>query len=53
VVSIDLAYEKNTECDARGNCAIERARFTWQDGAGALRTGSVVDVHLAFQSVRF
>jgi hypothetical protein len=46
LISIELAYESRAVCDARNNCGLERARFTWADANGALRTGEVVDVHL-------
>lgn len=46
LVSVELAYASLAVCDARGNCGLERARFTWADATGSLRTGEVVDVHL-------
>ncbi len=46
IVSIELAYRIDRACDARGNCAVERARFTWADVAGEHHEGEVVDVHL-------
>lgn len=46
VVSIELAYQSVSVCDAHGNCGVERARFTWADASGALHTGTVIDVHL-------
>jgi hypothetical protein len=49
IVSIDLRYVSAPRCDARGNCEVERAPFTYRDGAGALRTGEIVDVHLRAQ----
>jgi hypothetical protein len=49
VTAIDLAYRTEARCDARGNCEGERASFTYQDASGALRTGTVIDVHLASQ----
>lgn len=45
IVSIELGYRTDRRCNA-GNCEIERARFTYRDAIGALRTGEVVDVHL-------
>jgi hypothetical protein len=48
IVEIDLAWHRAARCDARGNCGIERASFTFTD-RGGLRTGDVVDVHLACQ----
>lgn len=49
LVAIDLAYRSDRTCDARGNCEVERASFTWRDPLGRVRTGQVVDVHLACQ----
>lgn len=49
LVSVDLDYRKDRRCDARGNCEVERAAFTFRDGLGRLRAGEVVDVHLACQ----
>jgi hypothetical protein len=46
LVSIELAYDRNPMCDARGNCGVERAAFTWREATGELRQGEVVDVHL-------
>jgi len=46
LVSIELAYQSRSVCDGQGNCGVERARFTWADAAGALHTGTVIDVHL-------
>jgi hypothetical protein len=47
IVSIDLGYTSEPRCDDRGNCEVERASFLYRDASGALRTGAVVDVHLA------
>lgn len=47
LVSIDLGYVVAPVCDARGNCGVERASFTWQDADGQLHQGEVVDVHLS------
>jgi hypothetical protein len=47
IVSIDLSYSENPICDARHNCEIERASMTFVGADGAVRTGTVVDVHLA------
>jgi hypothetical protein len=44
--AIQLGYTSDARCDARGNCEIERAAFSY---AGGSRTGEVVDVHLACQ----
>jgi hypothetical protein len=49
LVSIDLGYTSEPRCDARGNCEVERASFTWRDATGALRTGAIVDIHLPAQ----
>lgn len=46
LVSIDLAHTSLAVCDARGNCGVERARFTWTDADGTCRTGEIIDVHL-------
>ena len=51
VESISLDYGSDARCDRRGNCEIERAPFTWRDDHGALRTGEVVDIHLATRSM--
>jgi hypothetical protein len=45
VTSIELRYTVSPECDARGNCAIERAGFSYTDGLVA-KVGRVIDVHL-------
>jgi hypothetical protein len=42
---IDLAFERSPACDARGNCAVERATMRY-GSAGVERTGAVIDVHL-------
>jgi hypothetical protein len=49
IVSIDLRYTSEPRCDARGNCEVERAPFTYRDASGALRSGEIVDVHLRAQ----
>ncbi|HWB80645.1 MAG TPA: calcium-binding protein, partial [Nannocystaceae bacterium] len=49
LVALDLRWHADRVCDARGNCGVERATFTWKDRDGALRQGSIVDVHLACQ----
>lgn len=49
LLSIDLDYTADCRCDARGNCEVERAAFRFRDATGAVRTGTVVDVHLAAQ----
>lgn len=47
--SIELSYASERRCDARANCEVERASFTWRDGLGRAQVGEVVDVHLACQ----
>lgn len=48
VESIELSYESGRDCDARGNCARERSRFSFAaDGRGG--TGEVIDLYLACQ----
>jgi hypothetical protein len=37
---------EDRECDAAGNCAIERAAATWTDGMGSTHGAELVDVHL-------
>ncbi|WP_437328548.1 calcium-binding protein [Sorangium sp. So ce381] len=48
LVAIELSYARDRRCDGRGNCEIERASFTFSEGAST-RTGAVVDVHLRWQ----
>lgn len=49
LVSIELASRSEVVCDARRNCGVERAAFTFRAEDGSLRTGEVVDIHLAYQ----
>lgn len=49
VTAIELSYWQNPLCDARQNCEVERASFTFAGRTGAEQTGSVVDVYLACQ----
>lgn len=49
VLSIELGYRIERECDDRGNCGIERASFHFIDEHGAVQQGEVVDLHLACQ----
>ena len=49
LLEIELEYRRDRRCDARANCEVERASFTWRDGLGREQTGEVVDVHLACQ----
>jgi hypothetical protein len=46
IVSIELGFVRAEECDDRGNCGIERARFEFRSASGAMRSGQIVDVHL-------
>jgi hypothetical protein len=46
IESIELGYAAVPRCDARGNCEVETARFTWVDASGRRQEGNVVDVHL-------
>jgi hypothetical protein len=49
LVAIELQYASDRRCDARANCEVERASFTWRDALGREQVGEVVDVHLACQ----
>jgi len=49
LVAIHLDYASVVECDARGNCGNQRARFEFRDAAGSMRSGEVVDVYLSCQ----
>lgn len=50
IVAIDLNYDMPAStCDARGNCEVERARFTFEGPDGARSSGEVVDVRLTCQ----
>lgn len=49
ILSIELGYRIDRQCDARGNCGVERATFHFVDEHGAVRQGEVVDLHLACQ----
>lgn len=49
ILSIDLGYVVAPACDARGNCGVERASFTWRDADGLLRHGEIVDVRLGLR----
>ena len=48
LVSIDLGYTSRPECDASGNCGLERAAFEYRKG-DTTAFGEVVDVHLLCQ----
>jgi hypothetical protein len=47
VRAIVLEHTRDPQCDARGNCMIERSTFEWVDHEGDRRTGAIIDVHLA------
>lgn len=47
VRAIVLEHTRDPQCDARGNCMIERSTFAWVDQEGDRRTGAIIDVHLA------
>jgi len=49
LVAIHLNYAEVIECDARGNCGNQRARFEFRDAAGSLRSGEIIDVYLSCQ----
>lgn len=49
VLSIDLGYTIDRQCDDRGNCGVERSTFTYVDATGSIAQGEVVDLHLACQ----
>lgn len=49
ILSIELDYVVRRECDERGNCGVERSRFSYIDATGNVANGEVVDVHLACQ----
>ncbi len=46
LVRIDLEYSNQRRCDRAGNCSVERASFSFRE-LGAVRSGDIVDVHLA------
>jgi hypothetical protein len=47
VRAIVLEHTSEPQCDARGNCMIERSSFEWVDHEGDHRTGAIIDIHLA------
>ena len=49
LVAIHLDFARAGECDARGNCGLERAAFEFRAADGSLKIGEVVDVYLACQ----
>lgn len=48
ILTLPVAYETRTECDARGNCGRERAAIVAAGPEGP-RAGEIVDLHLACQ----
>ncbi len=49
ITPADPGFAKPLRCDARDDCKVERGSFRWRDASGVVRTGAVVDVHLAAQ----
>lgn len=49
IAGIDLEFHLDPRCDARGNCEVEQAAFTWRGAGGRPNTGTVVDLHLTCQ----
>lgn len=49
LAAIELAFRVDPRCDARGNCEVEQAGFTWLRPDGRAAAGTVVDLHLACQ----
>jgi hypothetical protein len=49
IVSIDLRYVSDPRCDGHGNCELERAPLVYRESSGVVRTGWVIDIHLAAQ----
>jgi hypothetical protein len=47
VRAIALEHTSEPQCDARGNCMIERSTFEWVDHEGDHQTGAIIDIHLA------
>ena len=47
VRTLVLEHAVEPQCDARGNCMIERSSFEWVDHQGDRQTGALIDVHLA------
>ena len=48
VIEIQLGYTTGNRCDARGNCEMLSARFSFASSVG-VREGRVVDVTLKHQ----
>ncbi len=46
LVALELDYAVDRRCDARGNCEVERAGFTYRAPAGRELRGATIDVHL-------
>ncbi|MDC0666891.1 hypothetical protein [Nannocystis radixulma] len=49
LVAIHLDVAVRAECDERGSCGRERARFEYRGLGGEVRSGEVVDVYLVCQ----
>lgn len=49
LTAIDLEFRVDPRCDARGNCEVEQAGFTWLRPDGRPAVGTVVDLHLICQ----
>lgn len=49
LIAIDLGFGRRYDCDERGNCGVERSAFEFRDAVGAVRSGEIVDVHMACQ----
>ena len=49
ILELELGYRVDSRCDRRGNCGVERASFTFIDEHGSVRTGEIIDLHLACQ----
>jgi len=49
ILSIELSWHDQVQCDARGNCGVGRAFFTFVGDSGIIDRGQVIDVHLSCQ----
>jgi hypothetical protein len=49
ILAIELGWHVDRQCDASGNCGVERAELHFVDEHGSVRHGEVVDLHLACQ----
>jgi hypothetical protein len=47
IIALEVDFVADRRCDARGNCAVERARFAWTDADGVIHQGAIVDVYPA------